>query len=119
MAAWRHGGMAATSVCPTPACCTRQVFASRRPEGRYWTNLAGGNAANAAVLTDQWGNYGAADFVAAFPGDVSFMSTANLTGIEVIDGAGIAVGNLSLLGGSGTFWDRNGVVEAAPRTAVP
>ena len=51
------------------------------------------------MLTDQWGSYGAAGFVAAFPGDVSFMSTANLTGIEVIDGAGIAVGNLSLRGG--------------------
>ena len=34
-------------------------------------------------------------------GNVSFMSTAKLTGIEVIDAAGNTVGNLALVGGSG------------------
>ena len=52
-------------------------------------------------------------------GDASFMSTAKLTGIEVIDAAGNTVSNRLLVGGSGTLYDRSGVVGVAPPFAVP
>jgi hypothetical protein len=49
-------------------------------------------------------------------GDVSFMSTARLTGIEVLDGAGRPLSDFSIESGSGTRYGPTGVVAIA---AVP
>ncbi len=43
-------------------------------------------------------------------GEVEFLSTAKLTGIELFDAAGFALENFTITAGSGTKYDRNGVV---------
>ncbi len=45
-------------------------------------------------------------------GDVEFLSTVKLTGIELFDAAGFALENFTIAAGSGTKYDRNGVVGA-------
>lgn len=46
-------------------------------------------------------------------GEVEFLSTVKLTGIELFDAAGLALDTFSIVSGSGTLYDRNGVVVAA------
>jgi hypothetical protein len=43
-------------------------------------------------------------------GEVEFLSTVKLTGIELFDAAGFALENFTIVAGSGTQYDRNGVV---------
>lgn len=45
-------------------------------------------------------------------GEVEFLSTVKLTGIELFDAAGFALENFTITAGSGTKYDRNGVVGA-------
>ncbi len=46
-------------------------------------------------------------------GEVEFLSTVDLTGIELFDAAGFSLDTFSIVSGSGTEYDRNGVVVAA------
>ena len=53
---------------------------------------------------------------------IDFLNTAKLTGIEVFDSSGAQVSAFSIVSGSGTRYDRNGVVAAAepdPVNGVP
>lgn len=53
---------------------------------------------------------------------IDFMSTAKLTGIDVLDSSGRSVSAFSIVAGSGTLYDRNGVVGNAgpgPSNGVP
>ena len=50
-------------------------------------------------------------------GEVSFMSSAKLTGIRVLDASGRELPDFSIVSGSGTQYDRNGVVVNV--SAVP
>lgn len=52
---------------------------------------------------------------------IDFMSTAKLTGIDVLDSGGRSVSAFSIVAGSGTLYDRNGVVvvNAGPGNGVP
>ena len=45
-------------------------------------------------------------------GEVEFLSTAKLTGIELLDANGFALENFTITAGSGTQYDRNGVVAS-------
>ena len=53
---------------------------------------------------------------------IDFISTAKLTGIDVLDSSGRSVSAFSIVAGSGTLYDRNGVVGNAgpgPSNGVP
>ncbi len=53
-----------------------------------------------------------AGLLTASSGDVEFLNTVRLTGIQVLDSRGLPVDAFTITSGSGTKYDRNGVVAA-------